>query len=81
MLRDMESESEALSVTWKRTQARLPAGWALESLRCASSGLNLQDRSDDWIAVAVTQDGGERRYRAHDPVAALDGLADSFMSN
>jgi hypothetical protein len=77
----MDSDTEALTATWKRTQARLPKGWALDSLRCASSGLNPEDRSDEWIAVAVSTDGAERRYRAYDPVAALGGLAESFRSD
>jgi hypothetical protein len=64
-----------LTEAWRRVQARLPAGWQLDSLRCASEGLAPDLRSDDWIAVAIGPGGEERRSRAADPVAALDGLA------
>lgn len=36
----------------------------------------MQQRSDNWIPVAVGPTGEERRARASDPVAALDALAD-----
>lgn len=64
-----------LGSAWQAAQARLPDGWQLESLRCASAGLDPADRSDDWIAVALGPDGEERRFRAADPVEALLGLA------
>ena len=67
-----------LTQVWTEVQARLPSGWTIDSLRCASSGLGPHQRSDDWIAVAVTADGQERRYQAIDPEQALRGLAESF---
>lgn len=48
------------------------------ALRWASEGIGEEDRSDDWIAVAVGPAGEERHHRAADPVAALIGLADSM---
>jgi hypothetical protein len=74
----MSDPSADLSAAWRRTQGRLPEGWELDSLRCASRGLAEGDRSDDWIAVAVGPDGEERHHRADDPVAALAGLASSL---
>ena len=71
-------EGEALATVWRQAQDRLPAGWSLDGLRCASTGLAPEQRSDDWIAVAVNGDGEERQYRASDPADALIGLADSL---
>jgi hypothetical protein len=59
---------------WRRTEAALPVGWTLEGLRCASEGLAVEQRSDDWIAVALGPDGQERHSPAADTVAALEGL-------
>jgi hypothetical protein len=44
-------------------------------LRCASDGLAPDQRSDDWIALAIGPGGVERRARAADPITALDVLA------
>lgn len=70
----MPTDSDDLTEAWWRTQAALPTGWQLDGLRCASEGLAPAQRSDDWIAVAIGPSGEERRSRAADPVAALDGL-------
>lgn len=69
-------DSDSLTRAWADAGARLPEGWVLDGLRCASSGLTPDERSDDWIAVAIDESGEERRHRASDPVAALTGLAD-----
>ena len=74
----MENDTDAVTRAWKEAQDRLPEGWHLDGLRCASAGLAEGDRSDDWIAVAVGPAGEERVHRAADPVAALIGLADSI---
>ncbi len=71
----MGSDTDAVTRAWHEAQERLPKGWQLEGLRCASTGLEEEDRSDDWIAVAVGPAGEERDYRAHGPVAALIGIA------
>jgi len=76
-----EATSDDLTAAWHHAQARLPAGWNLDSLRCASTGLGAGQRSDDWIAVAVGPDGQERSHRAADPVTALSGLAASLESS
>jgi hypothetical protein len=64
---------------WKEAQERLPEGWHLDGLRCASTGLAEEQRSDDWIAMAVGPAGEGRDYRATDPVTALIGLAASIV--
>lgn len=74
----MDTDADALGEAWRRAQEALPAGWQLEGLRCASDGLAPDQRSDDWIAVAVGPGGEERRVRASDPFKALDGLAASL---
>ncbi len=70
----MDTEATDLTVIWRQVQAALPEGWQLDSLRCASEGLAPDQRSDDWIAVAIGPGGEEHRTRAADPVAALEGL-------
>ena len=71
-------DAEQIGEAWARTEARLPAGWLLDSLRCASESLAPADRSDDWVAVAIGPDGAERVHRAPDALAALAGLARDF---
>jgi hypothetical protein len=72
------TESERLTEAWMDTEAHLPEGWTLGGLRCASTGLDLTERSDDWIAVAVGPGQEERRARAGDPIEALGALVSSF---
>ena len=50
------AESADITHVWRGIEARLPTGWRLDSLRCASTGLSRGDRSDQWIAVAVGPD-------------------------
>lgn len=63
---------------WHEAQERLPEGWQLDGLRCASTGLDEGERSDDWIALAIAPTGEERVFRAADPIAALAGLPGTF---
>lgn len=72
------AERRTVGEAWTITQGRLPDGWTLDGLRCASTGLQDEQRSDDWLAVAVGPAGEERRVRAAEPIAALRGLADGF---
>jgi hypothetical protein len=72
------TDSAQLTGAWKDTQAHLPEGWTLDGLRCVSIGLGADERSDDWIAVAVRPGQEERRARAGDPIEALDALVSSF---
>jgi hypothetical protein len=76
----MDDESDSLTAAWIRTQAQLPPGWKLDSLRCASTSLAVADRSEDWIAVAIGPDGTARTHRAPDPIAALAGVAADLAS-
>ena len=70
-----------LTRAWREAEEHLPKGWHLDGLRCASTSLRPEDRSDDWIAVAMNGDGDERRYQAADPLEALAGLTASFRAN
>ena len=72
------SKSTNLTSVWAEVERELPAGWTLDGLRCASTGLSPDRRSDDWIAVAVGPEGEERTYRANEPDSALRGLAMTF---
>ncbi len=70
--------SDALTLAWLDAEAALPAGWSLDGLRCASTGLSPEQRSDDWVARAVGPAAEVRESRADDPIAALDALVRSF---
>ena len=70
-----------LTRAWSEAEKRLPNGWHLDGLRCASTSLRPEDRSDEWIAVAVNGEGEERRHQAADPLEALAGLTASFRAN
>jgi hypothetical protein len=59
---------------WQRTQAALPDGWQLDSLRCASIGTARHQRSDDWLAVAIGPDAVAAIGRGIDPAAAMADL-------
>jgi hypothetical protein len=68
------SEDVDIAPIWREVQAGMPAGWTVDSLRCASTGLDAEQRSEDWIAVALTPHGAEVQSRALTPVAALRAL-------
>jgi len=53
----------------------MPLGWHLDSLRCASTGLAPEQRSDRWVAVAVGPAGEKVEAEAGEPVGALGALA------
>jgi hypothetical protein len=63
-----------LAKAWSSTAAALPPGWRLDSLRCASTGLERHERSEDWLAVAVDADGAEVIARGGDALDALREL-------
>ena len=60
---------------WVDAEAALPLGWHLDSLRCASTGLAPEHRSDRWVAVAVGPAGEKLEAEGWDPVTALGALA------
>ena len=68
-------DEQGLGALWAATQARLPEGWSLDALRCASTGLAPAERSDDWVAVAIGPAGETRSARAQAPDEALEALA------
>ena len=74
----MDTDTDTLGAAWLAAQERLPDGWQLDGLRCASSGLSPEQRSDDWVAVAMGPAGEQRTHRAADPFDALTGLTESF---
>jgi uncharacterized protein (DUF2342 family) len=57
-----------LTEVWNEVRAKLPDGLRLE-------GLEPEERSNDWIAVALDADGREITSRASTPMDALRGLA------
>jgi hypothetical protein len=69
------NETTDLSRVWTEVEEQLPSGWRLDGLRCASTGLAPEDRSEDWVAVAIGPDGETRTCRAVEPGDALRGLA------
>lgn len=75
------TDSGELTQAWRAAQARLPEGWVLDGLRCASSGLAVEQRSDAWVAVAVGPSGEERTFQSDDPLGALAGLVGSFEAD
>ena len=67
-------EQDDLTAAWVAAQDRLPSGWQLDSLRCASTGLAPGQRSTDWAAMALGPGGEVRTARALDPIAALAAI-------
>ncbi len=62
-----------LERAWSSAEAALPPGWTLDGLRCQSTGLTADQRSDAWRAVARGPGGEERSGLGAHP---LDALAD-----
>jgi hypothetical protein len=70
----MDADPETLADAWRRAQEQLPNAWQLDGLRCGSTGLTPEERSDDWVAVATGPDGAQRTFQAADPFDALAGV-------
>ncbi len=70
----LAATAAAVRNAWDAAQAGMPTGWSVDSLRCASRGLDLADRSDEWVAVPIGPRGEEQASRAEDAVTALNGL-------
>jgi hypothetical protein len=78
-----DSADEGLGSLWRAAGERLPDGWRLDSLQCASSGLGIHQRSDDWIAVGMNPDGREVRAQGatmNDAIDELVALAKAGLS-
>lgn len=71
-------DATELTQVWAEVERRLPPGWELDGLRCASTGLAPGSRSDDWVAVARGPRDEIREFRAGQPEEALRGLATLF---
>ncbi len=69
------NQADEITAVWASVREALPEGWALDSLRCASTGLTLPNRSAEWVAIATGPDGETREARAGDPVRALKRVA------
>lgn len=70
--------TEPIAEHYRRTAAALPAGWRLDGLRCASTGLDAALRSERWIAEACGPLGECLRLEAATPEGALLRLAASI---
>ncbi len=77
----MPTKSSTLSAAWARAPAALPPDWELDGLRCASTGLSPEERSEEWIAVTIGPASQEIQHRAEDPLAALEGLVVSVRES
>jgi hypothetical protein len=60
---------------YRETVRALPTGWRLEGLRCASSGLDPELRSERWIAEACGPNGECFQLEEESPHHALRTLA------
>lgn len=63
--------SDRFTLAWAAVQNAMPAGWRLDSVRCASTGLDAAQRSDRWRAIADGPGAAIEEVEAADPVAAL----------
>jgi hypothetical protein len=68
-------DHDDLLATWHAVEARLPDGWHLDGLRCASTGLDPASRSDDWCAAAIGPGGVRVERCAASAIGALTELA------
>jgi len=64
---------DRLTRAWASAQEALPDGWTLDGLRCVSTGLLAESRSEDWIAVVVGPSGEVRSHRAADALVYSKG--------
>jgi hypothetical protein len=69
----MESFAGEVELTWNTLVRSLDEGWDL-SLRCQSTGLSPEQRSEKWLAVAEGPRGASLEGRGDDPIAAMTDL-------
>jgi hypothetical protein len=69
---------DRLELAWADAQAILPPGWRLDGLRCASTGIAPELRSELWRAVAVAPSGEEISGEGLGPLDALAELVKVF---
>ena len=63
--------ARGLTESWNGAMAAKPSDWRMMGLRCASTGLRPDQRSDDWIAEACGPTGECIEVRAGSPHDAL----------
>lgn len=68
-------ERSGLNRAWIEAEAALPLGWHLDSLRCTSTGLAPELRSDRWLALATGPKGETLENEGNGPLGALQALA------
>jgi hypothetical protein len=68
-------ERSGLNRAWITAEASLPLGWRLEGLTCASSGLQPEQRSDRWRAMAAGPNGEAVQGEDDHAIGALNTLA------
>ena len=69
-----------LTRAWHGVETVLPAGWRLDSIRCASSGLDPEKRSSDWVVMACGPGEACAEENGRDPEQALAALFRRFAS-
>src|SRR5437879_13148755 len=75
-------ERSGLNRAWIAAEAARPSGWQLDSLRCASTGLAPEQRSDRWLALAagpegetIEGEGGRADHGPERPCAPVGAIA------
>lgn len=68
--------TDRVGLAWARAQRDLPPDWRLDSLRCASTGLDIDQRSERWRAIGHGPGGATEEVEDADPVAALNSLVE-----
>ncbi len=72
---DRTDDFAALERAWASAERALPPGWRLDGLRCQSTGLAEEQRSEAWRAVARGPAGEEVSGLGASPLDALEDLA------
>ena len=67
--------SKGLTEAWRGAEAAKPPDWRIMGLRCASTGLRPDQRSDVWVAEACGPHGECIEARSNSPHNALNTLA------
>jgi len=72
--------ADELARAYRATEQALPSGWQLDGLRCASTGVSPEQRSDTWRAIARGPDGSVLEGRGADPRYAMDDLVERLRA-
>jgi hypothetical protein len=64
-----------MSKAWVEAEAALPLGWRLEGVTCESTGLQPEQRSDRWRAMAGGPNGEVIQAEDDHAIGALNALA------